>query len=104
MEFIGISPNPKALKVYYAPNIKLCETEKEQEEFLYQSFQKSLGGSQTAYDKAPHKDDLEFFINDINVRLISQGRRGQRNSLETRGDPLLSKEKRARIRFCFSMM
>ena len=65
-----ITNQKEALKVCYAPNVKLCETEKEQEEFLYQSFQKSLEQDlrQRATTKGPHKDDLEFFINDINVR------------------------------------
>ena len=64
----------------YAPNVKLCETEKEQEEFLYQSFQKSLEQDlrQRATTKGPHKDDLEFFINDINVR--SFGSQGQQRT------------------------
>ena len=75
-----ITNQKEELKVCYAPNVKLCETEKEQEEFLYQSFQKSLEQDlrQRATTKGPHKDDLEFFINDINVR--SFGSQGQQRT------------------------
>ena len=75
-----ITNQKEALKVCYAPNVKLCETEKEQEDFLYQSFQKSLEQDlrQRATTKGPHKDDLEFFINDINVR--SFGSQGQQRT------------------------
>ena len=62
--------------IRYAPNLKLDEKLKNQEEIFYQALKKSFENyiRQRTTTKGPHKDDLEFFIDEINVRNFgSQG-------------------------------
>ena len=71
-----ITNQKESLKVRYAPNLKLCADVQEQESLFYEILKKSFDQDirQRTTTKGPHKDDLEFFINEINVRNFgSQG-------------------------------
>jgi len=68
------------LKIIYYPNIEYEEDLKKQEEVFYKVLKSSFDNDmrQRTTTKGPHKDDLEFFINDINVR--SFGSQGQQRT------------------------
>ena len=76
----NITDGKEILKITYAPNVEYKENLKEQEEYFYEVIKKSYENDlrQRTTTKGPHKDDLEFFINDINVR--SFGSQGQQRS------------------------
>ena len=75
-----ITNNKENLKITYSPNIEFKDNLKEQEEYFYDLIKKSYENDlrQRTTTKGPHKDDLEFFINDINVR--SFGSQGQQRT------------------------
>ena len=76
----SITEGRENLKIIYAPNIEFRESLKEQEEYFYDLLKKSYDNDlrQRTTTKGPHKDDLEFFINDVNVR--SFGSQGQQRT------------------------
>ena len=76
----NITDGHEKLKITYAPNIEFRVNLKEQEELFYEVIKKSYENDlrQRTTTKGPHKDDLEFFINDINVR--SFGSQGQQRT------------------------
>ena len=76
----NITDGHENLKITYAPNIEFRDNLKEQEELFYEVIKKSCENDlrQRTTTKGPHKDDLEFFINDINVR--SFGSQGQQRT------------------------
>ena len=72
----AITNGGENLKLKYVPNVPLSENRKEMEESYYQAIRTSFESDmrQRTTTKGPHKDDLEFFIDDINVRNFgSQG-------------------------------
>lgn len=71
-----ITNQKESLVVRYAPNLKRCQSAEEQEALFYETLKKSFDQDirQRTTTRGPHKDDLEFFINDVNVRNFgSQG-------------------------------
>lgn len=72
----SITGGKEHLTLSYVPNVPLGETRQEQEELFYNMIRSSYENDirQRTTTKGPHKDDLEFFINDIGVRNFgSQG-------------------------------
>lgn len=72
----GITNGRENLKISYAPNLKLCENTALQEKLFYGALKNSIDNDlrQRTTTKGPHKDDIEFFIDEINVRNFgSQG-------------------------------
>lgn len=76
----SITNGNEYLKIIYDPNVEFKESIREQEEFFYEIIKKSCENDlrQRTTTKGPHKDDLEFFINNINVR--SFGSQGQQRT------------------------
>lgn len=76
----GITNGKENLRISYAPNIKFCKDKKEQEELFYDLLKKSFDNDlhQRTTTKGPHKDDIEFFIDEVNVR--SFGSQGQQRT------------------------
>ena len=71
-----ITNQKESLVVRYAPNLQRCQSAEEQEALFYETLKKSFDQDirQRTTTRGPHKDDLEFFINDVNVRNFgSQG-------------------------------
>ena len=72
----GITNGSENMKIRYAPNLEFDENLKNQEEIFYKALKKNFENDmrQRTTTKGPHKDDLEFFIDEINVRNFgSQG-------------------------------
>lgn len=76
----GISNGRENLKINYSPNLELYDDKKIQEEIFYSTLKKSFENDirQRTTTRGPHKDDIEFFINDINAR--SFGSQGQQRT------------------------
>ena len=76
----GITNGREKLTIKYAPNIRMCEDKKTQEELFYDILKSSYENDlrQRSTTKGPHKDDIEFFIDGINVR--SFGSQGQQRT------------------------
>lgn len=76
----GITNGREKLIIKYAPNIILCEDKNNQQELFYDILKKNHENDirQRTTTKGPHKDDIEFFIDDINVR--SYGSQGQQRT------------------------
>lgn len=76
----NITNGKENLKIEYAPNIKYNEDLKELEEYFYKklkdNYESDLKNRTTGC--GPHKDDIEFYIDDINVR--SFGSQGQQRT------------------------
>jgi len=71
-----ITNGKENLKLVYSPNIELVDNINDQVEIIYKSLKKSYNSDlkQRTTTKGPHKDDLEFYIDNINVRNFgSQG-------------------------------
>ena len=72
----SITNGRENLVIKYHPNLDLYENLKEQEDFFYEELKKSYGNDlkQRTTTKGPHKDDISFIVNDINMRNFgSQG-------------------------------
>ena len=72
----NITGNKEKLDVKYCPNITFNEEIKEQERIFYNILKKSFNNDirQRTTSRGPHKDDFDFYINNINVRNFgSQG-------------------------------
>lgn len=69
------------LKVEYSPNIELMETAAYQEVVCYKALKESFDSDlrQRTTTKGPHKDDLDLFVDDINVRAF--GSQGQQRTV-----------------------
>ena len=72
----SITNGKEKLRILYCPNLSLFDDLKEQEDFLYDELKKSYSNDlrQRTTTKGPHKDDISFIVNDINMRNFgSQG-------------------------------
>ena len=72
----AITNGKETLTVKYAPNVPLAESRSELEAQYYDVLRRSFENDlrQRTTTKGPHKDDLEFFIDEISVRNFgSQG-------------------------------
>lgn len=71
----------ESLKVEYSPNIEIMETNAYQEVVCYKSLKESFENDlrQRTTTRGPHKDDLDLFVNNINVR--SYGSQGQQRTV-----------------------
>lgn len=76
----GISNGREKLEIKYAPNLEISDDKKTQEEIFYSALKKAFENDirQRTTTRGPHKDDIEFFINDINAR--SFGSQGQQRT------------------------
>ncbi|MCQ2547818.1 MAG: DNA replication/repair protein RecF [Clostridia bacterium] len=73
---LGITNNKENLVISYDPNIKYIEDIKEQEQEFYNTLKASLESDlrNRTTTRGPQKDDIKFYINDVNVRKFgSQG-------------------------------
>ena len=71
-----ITNGREKLKLIYNPNIKMAESQQQLKEKFYEIIKSSFDNDmrQRTTTKGPHKDDMEFLINEINVRNFgSQG-------------------------------
>lgn len=73
----SITNGKEELVVVYEPNITLCEN---QEECFYEELRKNLNNDLKHRNtgKGPHRDDIAFFVNGINMR--SFGSQGQQRT------------------------
>lgn len=74
----SITNKKESLEILYNPNIKIsdCLADEPLETYFYQQLKKSFSQDirQRTTTRGPHKDDLEFYVNEINVRNFgSQG-------------------------------
>ena len=72
----SITNGKEMLKILYNPNLSIFDDIKEQENFFYDELKKSYTNDlrQRTTTKGPHKDDISFIVNDINMRNFgSQG-------------------------------
>ncbi len=72
----SITDGREKLVIKYVPNIPLCERTEEQRRIFKDILEKSFENDirQRTTTRGPHKDDINFFIDDINVRNFgSQG-------------------------------
>ena len=76
----GITGGKENLRIVYAPNVEEKENVRTQEDFFYEIIKKSQENDlrQRSTTRGPHKDDIEFFIDDINAR--SFGSQGQQRT------------------------
>ena len=76
----AITDGREHLQLKYVPNVPLAETKAELEETFYQTIRNSFENDmrQRTTTKGPHKDDMEFFIDEISVR--SFGSQGQQRT------------------------
>ncbi|MEG2626627.1 MAG: DNA replication/repair protein RecF [Anaerovoracaceae bacterium] len=76
----NITNQKEKLKIEYNSNIQIKETKKEQQEFFYEEIKKAFQNDlkQRTTTKGPHKDDLSFFVNGVNMR--SFGSQGQQRT------------------------
>lgn len=76
----NITGGRENLKLKYSPNVEYIEDAYEQENYLYELLKKSFDNDlkQRTTTKGPHKDDLEFYIDEINAR--SFGSQGQQRT------------------------
>lgn len=76
----SITNGKENLQILYHPNVPVLESLKEQEDFFYEEIKKSYGNDmkQRTTTKGPHKDDISFIVNDINMR--SFGSQGQQRT------------------------
>ena len=76
----AITDGQEKLSLVYVPNIHLSKTEQEAEESFYETIHGSFENDmrQRTTTRGPHKDDMEFYINNINVR--SFGSQGQQRT------------------------
>ena len=79
----SITNKKENLEIIYNPNIKNSDSDKKKEHFenyFYQEIKKSFESDlrQRTTTRGPHKDDLEFYINEINVR--NYGSQGQQRT------------------------
>lgn len=69
----SITGGKESLKIEYDPNVKIAD---DQENYLYRSIKDSFHNDMRlrTTTKGPHRDDIQFFIDEINVRNFgSQG-------------------------------
>ncbi len=73
----SITNGKENLVVIYEPNISLCNN---QEEYFYEELKKNINHDlkQRNTGKGPHRDDIAFFVNNINMR--SYGSQGQQRT------------------------
>ena len=72
----SITNGKEQLAILYHPNLTLFDDVKEQEDFFYDELKKSYANDlrQRTTTKGPHKDDIAFVVNEINMRNFgSQG-------------------------------
>lgn len=72
----SITNSKEKLDILYNPNIILFDNIKDQEDFFYDEIKKSYENDlrQRTTTKGPHKDDISFIVNEINMRNFgSQG-------------------------------
>lgn len=72
----SITNGKESLFLEYNPNITFIENVEDQEGFFYDEIKKSFANDmrQRTTTKGPHKDDISFFVNGINMRNFgSQG-------------------------------
>ncbi len=72
----SITNGKENLQILYNPNIKLFDSLKDQEDFFYDELKKSYSNDlrQRTTTKGPHKDDISFRVNEIDMRNFgSQG-------------------------------
>lgn len=72
----SITNGKEMLKILYNPNLLFFDDIKEQENFFYDELKKSYSNDlrQRTTTKGPHKDDISFIVNGINMRNFgSQG-------------------------------
>ena len=76
----AITNGKEHLEVKYAPNVPVSESLQELEQNYYQIIRSSFDNDmrQRTTTRGPHKDDLEFFIDEISVR--SFGSQGQQRT------------------------
>ena len=76
-----ITNDIEELRVEYDSNIELMESETYQEVVFYKALKESFDNDlrQRTTTRGPHKDDLDLFVNDINVR--SFGSQGQQRTV-----------------------
>lgn len=76
----SITNGKESLFLEYNPNIEYIENLKEQEEYFYDEIKKAFKNDyrQRTTTKGPHKDDISFFVNGINMR--SFGSQGQQRT------------------------
>ena len=76
----GITAGSESLKIIYDPNIKLMPTIEEQEDLFYSQLKSSYLSDlkQRTTSVGPHRDDISFFVNDVNMR--SFGSQGQQRT------------------------
>ena len=73
---VAMKNGREELKLIYNPNIKMAESQQQLKEKFYEIIKSSFDNDmrQRTTTKGPHKDDMEFLINEINVRNFgSQG-------------------------------
>lgn len=76
----SITNGKESLFLEYNPNIEYIEDIREQEEYFYDEIKKSFKNDfrQRTTGKGPHKDDISFYVNGINMR--SFGSQGQQRT------------------------
>ena len=76
----AITGGRERLELKYAPNVPLAHSLDELQQSYYQAIRSAFDNDmrQRTTTKGPHKDDLEFFIDDISVR--SFGSQGQQRT------------------------
>lgn len=76
----SITNGKESLFLEYNPNVEIKENAEEQEGFFYDEIKKSFKNDlkQRTTTKGPHKDDISFYVNGVNMR--SFGSQGQQRT------------------------